>query len=112
VGTDVGTPPIRELNEHTTVALGTDNVFLNSPSMFREMAWTAKLTGLPSAEVLAMATYRGAEIVGLDWGVLEDGRPAKLQVLDGDTHNLSGARDVLRAVVRRAGHADVERVVL
>ncbi|AGN02243.1 nucleoside deaminase 2 (cytosine deaminase, guanine deaminase) [Salinarchaeum sp. Harcht-Bsk1] len=110
--TDVGLPPIADLAERTTVALGTDNVFLNSPSMFREMAFTAKWTGLPSAEVLAMATYRGAEIAGLDWGVLEAGRPAKLCVLDGDTDNLAGAKDPVRAVVRRAGHADVERVVL
>jgi cytosine/adenosine deaminase-related metal-dependent hydrolase len=110
--TDVGVPPIADLAEHTDVALGTDNVFLNSPSMFREMATTAKLTGLPSAEVLAMATYRGAEIAGLDSGVIEAGRPAKLLVLDGDSHNLAGVRDPVRAVVRRAGHADVERVLL
>ncbi|WP_460921046.1 amidohydrolase family protein [Salinarchaeum chitinilyticum] len=110
--TDVGVPPIAELAERTTVALGTDNVFLNSPSMFREMAITAKLTGLPSAEVLAMATYRGAEIAGLDWGVLESGKPAKLFTLDGNTHNLAGAKDPVRTVVRRASHADVDRVVL
>jgi len=110
--TDVGLPPVEDLRERTSVALGTDNAFLNSPSMFREMAFTAKTYDLPTAEVLAMATWRGAEIAGLDWGVLERGRPAKLVVLDGDSHNLAGARDPVRAVVRRAGHADVERVVL
>ena len=35
--TDVGLPPVGDLLEATTVALGTDNVMLNSPSMFREM---------------------------------------------------------------------------
>jgi cytosine/adenosine deaminase-related metal-dependent hydrolase len=110
--TGVGTPPIRELAERTTVALGTDNVMLNSPSMFREMAVAAKLGGLPARDVLAMATRNGAEIAGLDCGVVETGRPAKLLVLDGDSDNLTGARDVVRAVVHRAGVDDVERVVL
>jgi cytosine/adenosine deaminase-related metal-dependent hydrolase len=33
-------------------------------------------------------------------------------VLDGDSDNLAGARDLVRAVVRRAGQADVADVVL
>ncbi|MDS0283106.1 amidohydrolase family protein [Haloarcula onubensis] len=110
--TDVGLPPVEALAERTTVALGTDNVFLNSPSMFREMAYTSKLFDLSAREVLRMATVNGAEIAGLDCGVVEPGRPARLCVLDGDSDNLSGVRDPVRAVVRRAGTADVERVVL
>jgi cytosine/adenosine deaminase-related metal-dependent hydrolase len=109
--TDVGLPPVEDHAKRTTVALGTDNVLFNSPSMFREMALTAKLFDLNAEEVLAMATYRGAEIAGLDCGVIEEGRPAKLTVLDGDSDNLTGAVDIVRAVVRRAGHADVTRVV-
>ncbi|GAA0522886.1 Cytosine/adenosine deaminase [Halorubrum aquaticum] len=110
--TNVGVPPIRELAERTTVALGTDNVMLDSPSMFREMEFAAKLSDLPAREVLRMATLNGAAIAGLDRGVVEPGRPADLLVLDGDSDNLAGARDVVRAVVRRAGSADVSRVVL
>jgi len=109
---DVGRPPIRKLLDHTTVALGTDNVMLNAPSMFREMAYTAKGFDVTAREVLAMATTAGAEIAGLDCGVVAPGRPAKLLVLDGDSDNLAGAHDPVRAVVRRAGVDDVERVVL
>jgi cytosine/adenosine deaminase-related metal-dependent hydrolase len=110
--TGVGVPPIRELGERTTVALGTDNVMLNSPSMFREMAAAAKLADVPATEVLRMATRNGAELAGLNYGVVEPGREAKLLVLDGDTDNLTGAQDVVRAVVRRAGAADVKDVIL
>jgi len=110
--TDVGLPPVEALSDATDVALGTDNVFLNAPSMFREMATTAKHFELPSAAVLAMATYRGAELIGSDAGVLEPGRPATLVALDADSHNLAGARDPVRAIVRRASHADVEEVLL
>jgi len=107
----VGLPPFEALDDRTTLALGTDNVMLNSPSMFREMAFTAKLSDLPTTTVLRMATRNGAELVGLDRGLIEPGRPAHLVVLDGDSDNLAGARDPRRAVVRRASVADVKRVI-
>ncbi|OYR42356.1 nucleoside deaminase [Halorubrum sp. Ib24] len=108
---DVGTPPVRELLDHTTVALGTDNVMLNAPSMFREMAYTAKRFDVTAREVLRMATAAGAEIAGLDCGVIAPGRRAALVVLDGDSDNLAGSEDPVRAVVRRATALDVKRVV-
>ncbi|WP_411967012.1 amidohydrolase family protein [Haloferax sp. YSSS75] len=110
--TNVGVPSIRELTQRTTVALGTDNVMLNSPSMFREMEFTSKLADVPAAEVLRMATINGADIAGLNYGLVEEGRDAKLLVLDGDSDNLAGVQDVVRAVVRRAGLADVKDVYL
>ncbi|PSP81462.1 nucleoside deaminase [Halobacteriales archaeon QS_1_68_20] len=105
--TDVGFPPIEELAERTTVALGTDNVFLNSPSMFRELEFAAKLTDLGDRELLRMATVAGADIAGLNCGVIEPGRDGRLLVLDGDSHNLTGTQDVVRSVVQRAGVSDV-----
>jgi cytosine/adenosine deaminase-related metal-dependent hydrolase len=109
--TDVGRPPVEELADRTTVALGTDNVMLNSPSMFREMEFTAKLYDISAREVLRMATVNGAEIAGLGGGLVKPGQPARLLVLDGDSDNLSRARNPVRAVVRRAETADVRRVV-
>ena len=109
---DVGKAPIRELLDHTTVALGTDNVMLNPPSMFREMATAAKRFDVTDREVLRMATAAGAEIAGLDCGVIEPGRRAALVVLDGDSDNLSGSVDPVSAVVRRATGLDVERVLV
>ena len=109
---DVGRPPIRDLLDHTTVALGTDNVMLNSPSMFREMAHTAKRFDVSSREVLRMATTAGAEIAGLDCGVLAPGKRAALTVLDGDSDNLAGTDQPVDSVVRRATALDVDRVLL
>ena len=110
--TGVGLPDIDELAAHTTVALGTDNVMLNNPSMFREMEFAVKCSDRSAREVLAMATRNGAEIVGLNCGTIEPGRDAKLLVLDGDSDNLCGAQDWVRAVVRRAGVSDVKGVSL
>jgi cytosine/adenosine deaminase-related metal-dependent hydrolase len=109
---DVGRPPVRELLEHTTVALGTDNVMLNTPSMFREMAYTAKRFDVTAREVLGMATTAGADIAGLDCGVIEPGERAALVVLDGDSDNLAGTTDPVEAVVKRATALDVDRVLL
>jgi cytosine/adenosine deaminase-related metal-dependent hydrolase len=107
----VGKAPLRELRDHTTVALGTDNVMLNVPSMFREMAYTAREFDVTAREVLRMATTAGAEIAGLDCGVIEPGRRAALLVLDGDSDNLTGTVDPVEAVVRRATGRDVQRVL-
>jgi cytosine/adenosine deaminase-related metal-dependent hydrolase len=111
VVTGVGLPPVRDLLDRTTVALGTDNVMLNSPSMFREMEFAAKLTDASATEVLAMATVNGADVAGLNCGLVAEGRDARLLVVDGDSNNLAGVRDPIRAVVRRAGTGDVSRVV-
>lgn len=110
--TDVGLPPISDLLDRTTVALGTDNVMLNAPSMFREMEFTAKLADVSAREVLRMATRAGAAVLGREFGVIEPGRPAKLIVLDGGSANLAGAQNLVRAVVRRAGLNDVKTVHL
>jgi cytosine/adenosine deaminase-related metal-dependent hydrolase len=108
----VGRPPIEDLLDPTTVALGTDNVMLNAPSMFREMAYTAKTFDVSAREVLRMATVAGSDAVGLDCGVIEAGRRAALLVIDGDSDNLSGVDDPVRGVVRRATALDVTDVVL
>ncbi|MBO4247633.1 amidohydrolase family protein [Halomicrobium sp. IBSBa] len=107
----VGRPPIRDLLDHTTVALGTDNVMLNPPSMFREMAYTVRQFDVSAREVLRMATTAGAEIAGLDCGVVAPGKRAALTVLDGDSDNLAGSRHPVESVVRRATALDVERVI-
>jgi cytosine/adenosine deaminase-related metal-dependent hydrolase len=108
----VGKPPVRDLLDHTTVALGTDNVMLNTPSMLREMAYTAKRFDVTAKEVLRMATTAGAEVAGFDFGVIESGKKSALTVFDGDSDNLAGSVDPVRAVVRRATAQDIKRVVV
>lgn len=110
--TNAGEPPIQTLLDRTTVALGTDNVMLNSPSMFREMEVTTKLFGVSARETLGMATWAGAEIIDSDVGVLAENHPAKFFVLDGESDNMRGYQDPVRAVVRRAGQADIKNSVI
>jgi len=108
----VGKAPIRDLLDHTEVALGTDNVMLNPPSMFREMSYTVKSFDVTAKEVLRMATKAGADAVGLDCGVIEPGKRAALTIVDGDSDNLAGSVDPVQAVVGRATGRDIKRVVV
>lgn len=110
--TGVGTPPVEALLEHTTVALGTDNVMIHGPSMFREMAVLDAITDVPPPTIFGMATWAGGELLGTGVGELAPGHPAKLLVLDGDSDNLAGAQDYVQAIVRRADPSDVASVHL
>ncbi|MFW6152880.1 MAG: amidohydrolase family protein, partial [Halobacteriota archaeon] len=109
--TDVGLPPIESMDEMTTVALGTDNVMSNSPSILREMEFTAKLFDLDPTSVLAMATVNPAAILDRPDGVIEAGRPARLVVFDGGSDNLAYAVDPASAIVRRASRTDIVDVI-
>lgn len=112
LATDAGRPPIEALTERTIVALGTDNVMLNPPSMFGELAVTVTVLGVKAVEALQMATVNAAAVLDRPDGVLEEGRPARLFVLDGDSDNLAGTVDPIRAVTCRADRADIDDVNL
>jgi cytosine/adenosine deaminase-related metal-dependent hydrolase len=75
------------------------------------MAYTERHFDVSPREVLGMATTAGAQIAGLDCGVIEPGRRAALTVLDGDSDNLAGSADPVAAAVRRATELDVKRVL-
>lgn len=112
LATGVGRPPIRELLDRTNVALGTDNVMLTAPNLLREMDVTARLFDVSDVEVLRMATIAGSDLLGVDWGAIQAGTPARLLVLDATTDNLAGTEDPIRAVVRRAEPSDIEAMIL
>ena len=106
--TGVGLPPIKDLLNHTIVALGTDNVMLNSPSIFREMEFISKLFDIEPSAILRMATSSGADIFDLNSGVIEIGKEAKLIVLNGESNNLYGSHDIVSSIVKRASMSDIK----
>ena len=70
-----GIPDIAAMQMHgCTLALGTDNVMVNSPDMFREMdfAWKAGMgickKRIPPRDILKMATVNGGKILNMDVG--------------------------------------------
>ena len=106
--TRVGIPPVKEmLAAGLLVAAGTDNVMFNSVDIFSEMRFLSSLCQIDEGQVLRICTRAGALALGLDCGVIEQGMDARVTVLDKNSHNLTGAKNVLRSVVRRARAGDI-----
>lgn len=119
----LGFPPILELIETgVTVALGTDNVMLNTPDMFREMDYTSKMLranrldagAISPREILKMATTNAANALGLDseLGCIEEGKRADIAFLNLNSANLSFSKDLIASVVHRARPDDVKCVLI
>lgn len=114
--TGCGFPPVRELmSMGIQTALGTDNAMLNSPDMFREMEYLSRYARsiygpscLDNREIIRMATVNGARVLGIrDAGAIAVGMRASLVLLDAKSPALNGSKDMLSAIVHRAGAKDV-----
>ena len=119
----LGVPPITTFLQHgIKVALGTDNVMLNAPDLFREMDYTAKMikatslnpSAITSTEILRMATANAADLLGLGStiGTLGVGREADIIFLDLNAPNLKYSRDLVSSVVHRARPDNIRCVMI
>jgi 5-methylthioadenosine/S-adenosylhomocysteine deaminase len=109
------------LDAGVNVCLGTDNVMLNQPDMFREMEFTLKAyriektaaRPLKPMEVLQMATINGARALRIEdqTGSIEEGKSADLLIMNLD-RTLKNTQDLPTAVVHRAGAEDIDTVIL
>lgn len=114
LATGSGLPDVREmLRLGITVGVGTDNVMLNSPSMWREMELLTKALLHDDRQVFKMCTLNGAKILGIDdrVGSISVGKEARLTVLDPQSDNLWALKDPLAGLVRRAGPCDIAAVL-
>jgi len=108
--TGAGLPPVRKMLElGIPVGVGTDNVMLNSPNLFREMEILSKTYLLEDRQVFMMCTLIGAEILGIEKrvGSINVGKEARVMVIDGGSVNMRGSMDPLASVVRRAETTDI-----
>lgn len=102
------------------VALGTDNVMLNAPDMFREMEYVLKAYSIDSgknplspSQVIRLATINGARALGVEdmTGSIKEGKSADLIALDFDDANLRFVHDPIPAIVHRARASNISKVV-
>ena len=110
----VGLPKIKELLENTTVALGTDNVMINSTDMFREVEFTFKAARALSRDhafdargVLAAATVNGREILGLESNAILEGNVADFVIVRRKKY----LYDPLIAIIHRLVSGDIRGTV-
>ena len=113
----IGFSKVREmLDAGVNVSLGTDNVMLNQPDMFREMEFLSKISclfgeSIEPLEILRMATY-GAQTFNINSGVLGEGMNADLMFIDKNSSNLKYSKNILASLVHRCEPENVRKVML
>lgn len=112
--TGVGMAPIIDmLKEGIDVAVGTDNVMLNSVNMFSEMEVLSKVFGIDDRQVFMMCTLMGGSVLGLeDIGPIQERNRANVMILNGNSNNLSGMKDPVSSIVRRGRPDDILSVII
>ena len=101
-----------------TIALGTDNVMINSPDMFREMDFIWKATmglhkkRIDPKEILKMATVNGGKILKKDIGVIENGKIADCIFLDKHALDLEPMHNPHASIVHRASESAIKAVMI
>jgi len=109
-----GIPPITEmLDAGIPVAVGTDNVMLNSANMFSEMEFLVKSKVYDDRQVFKLCTLNGAKLLGIDKesGSIKTGKKARLMILTKKSDNMQGIKNPLGSLVRRARPDDIIRIV-
>jgi cytosine/adenosine deaminase-related metal-dependent hydrolase len=108
----VGIPPLKAmLDNGVNVALGTDNLMFNSPNMFSEMEYALKVTRgfykthIDPLEIFKMATVNPAKALGLETGVIEEGKIADIMLIKG----VSG--DPILSIINRTGSKGINTLI-
>ena len=101
-----------------TLALGTDNVMINSPDMFREMDYLWKVTmgmhkkRINPREILKMATVNAGKILRKDIGVVQIGKIADCVFLNKHALDMAPMHEPHASIVHRASESAVQAVMI
>ena len=110
--TGVGMPPIKDMIDLGILPMvGTDNVMFNSPNIFSELEFISKIFCRDSdKDVLKMATSNANHLFN-DYGVISEGKPANVVILNGRSTNLYRSKNIYRSIVRRARPDDIKMIM-
>jgi cytosine/adenosine deaminase-related metal-dependent hydrolase len=115
----VGIPKIAKMLSYgCCIGIGTDNIMINSPDMFRELDYIWKLTKIledkpvPPREILKMATVNGAKILGINSGAIVTGRSADMIFIDKNNLDISPMHDPHTSIVHRANPNSILNVMI
>ena len=114
-----GIPKVAQmLRQDCLIAIGTDNVMLNSPDILRELDYAWKVSRategemLRAQELLKMVTINAAQILRLNTGCIEAGRAADLVFIDKKHADLYPMHDPYAAVVHRLSQNSISAVMI
>jgi len=114
-----GIPRVAQMLKHgCLVAIGTDNVMLNSPDILRELDYIWKASRATEGEMieprqlLKMATVNAAQMLRLNSGCIEAGRAADLIFVDKRHADLYPMHDSYAAMVHRLSESSIRAVMI
>lgn len=115
-----GLPDIIRIRQKSgcLLALGTDNVMVNGPDMFREMDYAWKVTmgmhkkAVEPVEILKMSTTNAGKILGLKIGRIAPGMLADCVFLDKHSLDFEPMHNPHAAIVHRASASSIRAVMI
>jgi cytosine/adenosine deaminase-related metal-dependent hydrolase len=117
----VGFVPLRKILERgLTIAIGTDNIMLNSPDVFKEMdfllksqrAYEKDISFLDAKTVLKMATVNSGKIFHRNIGCLGDGYQADLIFIDKYDIDIYPIHDPYMSIVHRCSERAIKAIMI
>ena len=100
------------------VAIGTDNVMVNSPDIFREMDYLWKVTmavhrkRIAPKQILKMATVNAGKLLHKNIGAIEAGRLADCVLIEKNAIDLEPIHDPHASIVHRASESAIRAVMI
>jgi len=114
-----GIPKIAKmLKFRCIIAIGTDNVMLNSPDIFRELDYIWKTSRsveeefISARDILKMSTVNGAEILGINSGYIGPRQAADIIFIDKNHIDLYPIHDPYASIIHRANRDSIKGVMI
>ena len=100
------------------IAIGTDNVMVNSPDIFREMDYLWKVTmglnrkRIEPKQILKMATVNAGKILQKEIGVIETSKNADCIFIDKHAIDLEPMHNPYASIVQRVSESSIKAVMI
>jgi cytosine/adenosine deaminase-related metal-dependent hydrolase len=100
------------------ICIGTDNVMVNSPDMFREMDYLWKVSmglnrkRISPKHILKMATVNAGKLLQKKIGVIENGKNADCVFIDKHALDLEPMHNPYASIVQRASESTIQAVMI
>tara|TARA_Y100000782_G_scaffold66315_1_gene72161 strand:- start:835 stop:2022 length:1188 start_codon:yes stop_codon:yes gene_type:complete len=114
-----GIPDIDQmLKFNCNIAIGTDNVMINSPDMFREMDFLWKVTmgihkkRIDPKKILKMATVNAGKLLGKKIGCIKEGYLADCIFIKKSNLDLNPLQNSHASIVHRANENSIKAVMI
>ncbi len=106
------------LQTRCNIAIGTDNVMINSPDMFREMDYLWKVSmgiykkRIDPKQILKMATVNAGKLLQKEIGTIERGKLGDCVLIDKHSIDLEPMHSPHASIVHRASENTIRAVII